>query len=172
MYYNYKLKFILNLIIGELIMYYKFTEEEKENFISICNSAISMADAARQLGMHFNTFSKFAKQFGCYNTNQGHKGMKMKPYNNCIDTQDILNGLYPNYQTYKLKCRLIREGYKEDKCELCGWDMKRDGDEFTPCELHHKNGNSHDHSFNNLILLCPNCHSLTENYRAKNIKFN
>lgn len=86
-----------------------------------------------------------------------------------IKTQDILDGKYPDYNTYKLKRRLIQEGYKEDKCELCGWAQKRNpNDEFTPCELHHKDGNSHNHSLDNLIILCPNCHSLTNNYRAKN----
>ena len=39
-----------------------------------------------------------------------------------------------------------------------------------PLELHHKNGINSDNSLTNLELLCPNCHALTDNYRAKNIK--
>jgi predicted HNH restriction endonuclease len=38
-----------------------------------------------------------------------------------------------------------------------------------PLELHHKDGNRYNNSLNNLMLLCPNCHALTDNYRAKNI---
>ena len=36
-------------------------------------------------------------------------------------------------------------------------------------ELHHKDGNKNNHLLSNLMLLCPNCHAQTNNYRAKNI---
>jgi Zn finger protein HypA/HybF involved in hydrogenase expression len=36
-------------------------------------------------------------------------------------------------------------------------------------ELHHINGDNKDNRIENLCLLCPNCHSLTTNYRGKNI---
>ncbi|HCW05920.1 MAG TPA: hypothetical protein DGG95_00985 [Cytophagales bacterium] len=39
-----------------------------------------------------------------------------------------------------------------------------------PLELHHKNGNRYDNRLENLMLLCPNCHTLTENYRGKKLK--
>ena len=58
---------------------YRFTEEEKQNFIKICNESDSMSQASVKLNMHFNAFKKYAKQFGCYNTNQSGKGMKKKP---------------------------------------------------------------------------------------------
>lgn len=143
---------------------------DKEGFIRVCNEAVSAASAARQLNMHFNTFKRYAILFGCYITNQSHKGVSIGPRKNGIKTDDILAGLYPDYQTYKLKRRLIREGYIEDRCNRCGWNGKVVGAEFTPCELHHKDGNSHNHSLDNLELICPNCHSLTPNYRAKNKK--
>ena len=36
-------------------------------------------------------------------------------------------------------------------------------------ELHHKNGNHDDNKLSNLQILCPNCHSQTDNFRALNI---
>ncbi|WP_461096617.1 HNH endonuclease signature motif containing protein [Spirosoma luteolum] len=36
--------------------------------------------------------------------------------------------------------------------------------------MHHINGINTDNSLENLKLLCPSCHALTENYRAKNIR--
>lgn len=143
---------------------------DKEEFIKVCNESVSAASAARQLDLHFNTFKRYALLFGCYITNQSHKGVLTGPRKNGIKTTDILAGLYPDYQTYKLKRRLIREGYIEDRCQRCGWSEKVVGAEFTPCELHHKDGNSHNHNMDNLELICPNCHSLTPNYRAKNKK--
>lgn len=141
---------------------------DKEEFINVCNSSKSMAEAAAKLGMHFNTFKKYAVQFGCYKPNQSGKGIT-KIHLQKISTEDILAGKYPQYQTYKLKKRLIDEGYKEDKCEICGWNKRRLGEKYTPCELHHKDGNRTNHKLENLQLLCPNCHSLTSTHRAKNI---
>lgn len=143
---------------------------DQPEFIKVCQESETMAIAARRLGMHFNTFKRYALKFGCYNTNQAHKGIKIGPRVDRILTEDILAGKYPDYQTYKLKLRLLREGYLKDECQRCGWHEKPADAEFTSCELHHKDGDSHNHVFSNLILICPNCHSLTVNYRAKNKK--
>lgn len=89
-------------------------------FIETCLSSKTMAEAARRLNMHFNTFKKYALKFNCYVANASHKGVKTGPRQDRISTDDILLGKYPDYQTYKLKLRLLREGYKQDKCECCG----------------------------------------------------
>ena len=36
-------------------------------------------------------------------------------------------------------------------------------------ELDHKDGNSDNNTLENLTILCPNCHSQTPTYKAKNI---
>lgn len=41
-------------------------------------------------------------------------------------------------------------------------------DKEIPLELHHINGNNRDNRLENLMLLCPNCHALTDSYRGKN----
>ena len=37
-------------------------------------------------------------------------------------------------------------------------------------ELHHIDGDKSNNNLNNLQLLCPNCHSYTDNFGSKNIK--
>ena len=129
-----------------------------------------MAQAAKALGMAYASFIKRAKALNCYNQNQSGRGTKKnKP---SIKVEDILAGKYPSYQTYKLKIKLIKFGYLEDKCSICGWDKKPEGSEFTPCELDHINGNPTDHRLENLRIICPNCHSLTETYRFRRGKTN
>lgn len=64
-----------------------------------------------------------------------------------------------------LKLKLIKEGIKENKCEICGLSQWR-GKPLT-CQLHHINGNNKDNRLENLQMLCPNCHSQTENYCGK-----
>ncbi|MFZ3057522.1 MAG: HNH endonuclease signature motif containing protein [Minisyncoccales bacterium] len=70
-----------------------------------------------------------------------------------------------NFQSYKLKNRLIKEGFKKPQCEECGWAQKS-FDGRLPLELHHIDGDSHNNSLSNLQILCPNCHSLKPNYRG------
>jgi len=38
-----------------------------------------------------------------------------------------------------------------------------------PLEVHHIDGDKFNNDESNLVLLCPNCHALTDNYRGKNV---
>jgi hypothetical protein len=126
-----------------------------------------MASAAAELGLHFNTFARHAKRLGCYYPNQGAKGT-VKGWGGTpeISLIEILAGNNPQYQTYKLKRRLISAGLKDHRCEDCGisdWNGK-----FLPIELDHVDGDRTNHKLENLRMLCPNCHSQTSTYRSKN----
>lgn len=56
------------------------------------------------------------------------------------------------------------------KCEKCGWGEKNEFTGNISLEVHHKDGNYLNNTEENLQLLCPNCHSLTETYKAHNKK--
>ena len=125
-----------------------------------------MREACSKLSMGFNSFKRRAVKLGVYTPNPGGKGTN-KPSKNKFKTEDILNGKHPQYQTFKLKNRLINEGYFENKCSICGiseWNGKT-----IPLELDHIDGNPKNHNLKNLRIMCPNCHSQTETFRAKNI---
>jgi len=91
----------------------------EEEFINISNSSLSMSEAASKLNMRFSTFKRYAVKFGCYNPNQSGKGIHKKAPKK-YELENILNGLHPEYQSYKLKNKLIEAGLKENKCECCG----------------------------------------------------
>jgi Zn finger protein HypA/HybF involved in hydrogenase expression len=79
----------------------------------------------------------------------------------------VLNG--PEISSSKLKYLLIKAQLLEYKCKECGlseWQNK-----LLALHLDHKDGNRRNNQVNNLRLLCPNCHSLTETYgKAPNIE--
>ena len=52
------------------------------------------------------------------------------------------------------------------QCGICRNTGKWWGFEMV-LELHHINGNPKDNRKENLSFMCPNCHSLTENYKGR-----
>ncbi|QJW87960.1 HNH endonuclease [Spirosoma taeanense] len=146
---------------------YIFDSSFEKRLIDVCVESNSMAKAALTLGMNYKTLCFHAKRLGCFKVNQSGKGVK-KSAKLPVSMAAIFSGSHPTYQPHKIKKRLLKEGFKHYACELCGlseWMSKP-----IPLELHHKNGIKSDNSLANLELLCPNCHALTDNYRAKNIK--
>lgn len=67
-----------------------------------------------------------------------------------------------------IKKRLLAAGLKQHRCETCGISSWRD--QPLSMALHHVNGDGHDNRLENLVLLCPNCHSQTPNFGTKNWK--
>jgi len=65
-----------------------------------------------------------------------------------------------------LKQRLLAERIKREECEQCG--ISRWRGKPLSMALHHVNGRSKDNRLQNLELLCPNCHSQTENFAGRN----
>lgn len=144
----------------------KESEITKEEFIRISNESKTRIEAYRTLGMHRNTYNKYCLEFN-YDFDNCHGGKKYR-VNHKYDLKDIFDGKYPHYNTSHLNNRLIKEGYKERKCECCGnseW-LNRP----IVLELHHIDGNHSNNALENLQLLCPNCHAITDNFKSKNIK--
>ncbi len=80
----------------------------------------------------------------------------------------LVSGMRGKYQLSMHIRKYIFEKYNS-KCSLCGWSKKNPYTNLIPLEIEHKDGNFENNLENNLILLCPNCHSLTSTYKGANI---
>lgn len=121
-----------------------------------------MTQAAAAANLGIRQFKRYAIEYGLYKPTKNGAGVKK-------ELQDILDGKHPEYGSSKLSERLVKAGLKRYHCENCGiesWNGKK-----ISLELNHIDGNGRNHSFENLELLCPNCHSQTPTYRSKKLKW-
>ena len=147
----------------------------KEEFEEAAKQSRSIAEMCRTLGlmpwggnyrlMH-NAIERYALDISHFTGQGWNAGLKFKPFEEKPMNEILVKG--STYQSFKLKRRLIKEGLKNAICECCGLSEWQGA--TIPLELHHLNGDNRDHRLENLQLLCPNCHALTESYRGKNKK--
>lgn len=145
----------------------------KEEYEAAIKSSFSIAESLRKLGLidkggNYRIIKRAIKEYNIdtsHFTGQGwNQGLKFKPKPSVPTSELLVQD--SNYPTFKLKNRLLRDGYKEHRCERCK-RTEWDGEEI-PLELHHINGDNTDNRLENLQMLCPNCHALTDNYRGRN----
>ena len=80
-----------------------------------------------------------------------------------------VNGLKGEYQiSNHIKTYLFNK-YK-NKCARCRWGEINTYTNKIPLEVEHIDENYTNNLEDNLILLCPNCHSLTSTYKGANLK--
>lgn len=120
---------------------------------------------ARELGCNPKTINPILAKLGIkYSGNQSGKNIP-KPNSDYMSLEEYLKNSQ-DIQSNKVRIKLLREGYKEHKCENCG--LTEWLGQPIPLELHHKDGNRNHNEIENYQLLCPNCHAFTNSYRGKN----
>jgi hypothetical protein len=63
--------------------------------------------------------------------------------------------------------RYLFEKY-DSKCQQCGWGVVHKHTGRVPLQIDHIDGDYKNNKPNNLRLLCPNCHALTDNFGSLN----
>ena len=53
-------------------------------------------------------------------------------------------------------------------CQKCGWNNRHPIDDKPLVEINHIDGNAENNCEDNLEVLCPNCHSMTHNFKSRN----
>ena len=139
--------------------------ERKDEIIKWISENQSKAFICRELKCKPETLNSYLTKMGIkYDGNQAGKGLTKNngQYMTLVDylanSKDI--------QTNKIRQKLLKENYKEHKCEKCG--LSEWLNQPIPLEVHHKDGNRFNNTIDNFELLCPNCHAQTDSYRGKN----
>ena len=123
--------------------------------------ARSAMEAARLLGVSYNTYKKYARKYEIFEDLKNPDGVGIKKGYNLkrgkYSLDDILKGKYPEYPIWKLKQRLLHNGYMLEKCNECGFEEKRIIDGKVPLVLDFIDGDRKNHLYENLRMLCFNC---------------
>ena len=123
-------------------------------------STLSIASAARYLGISYNTFKKYAIMYDLFEQNKNQRGKGITTKGNTgwgVKIQDLFDGKNPNYPHWKLQERVVRDGYLKQECSNCGYDDYRESDMRGPYLICFLDGNPKNHELDNLHLLCYNC---------------
>ena len=147
----------------------KYTKELLENHVKDC---YSFAELCRKLGLipegsNPKTLRKKMNEFGIdYSHFTGQAWQKDS--DNPVYKKKHLPKLTKNssLSSSNVKKLVYRLKLKDNKWEICGLSTWLG--EPIQCELHHINGDTTDNRIENLQILCPNCHSQTDNFRSRN----
>ena len=150
---------------------HKYTLEQLKKSVESSNSirGCLIKLGVKPYGGNYEVFRKAIKYFNIdtsHFTGQAHnKGKKFPEME--VPIEEYLSNKR-QILTVKLKKKLYKNALKDKVCEMCGI---RDwyGRELV-FELHHIDGNMNNNSLDNLMILCPNCHSQTDNFRNKSRK--
>lgn len=138
----------------------------KEQFENAAENSATIVELSKELHLSQSICWRFLDLTGLSLGKRGTRKSfitKGKKYN-ADDIRSLFLSNKVAIDSAALRSHLIHTGIKEAKCEKCG------NSEWLgypiPLELHHINGDHHDNTENNLMILCPTCHRLVTNIKT------
>ena len=121
----------------------------------------SAFEAARTLGISYNTYKKYAKMYGVFENLKNPYGYginrAVKIRNKKYNIEDIIDGKHLHYPLHKFKNKLFDSGYVPKVCGSCGFSEERVTDGKMPLLIDFLDGNLNNRKLENIRPLCYNC---------------
>ena len=125
----------------------------------------SALEAARTLGISYNTYKKYARMYGIFEDLKNPSGAgierKFGIRNKKYNIEDLINGKHLRYPLHKFKKKLFDSGYVPKVCGSCGFSEERVTDGKMPLLIDFIDGNLNNRKLDNIRPLCYNCFFLT-----------
>jgi transposase len=150
----------------------KINKWSKDKLLNAVKMAECKSDVLRAMDIstksgNFQTLDKYCR---IYSIDTSH--LKYQYRGNKFEskkTNEEIFTINSNFSKGSLKKRIIQCGLIEYKCSKCNNDGFWVGKKLV-LQLDHINGTTYDNRLCNLRFLCPNCHSQTKTFGAKNKK--
>lgn len=143
-----------------MVKYNRIKNYTTEQLQIMANESISIAGMIKKLNYKSpagGTYSVVKKYLKLYNINTDHwKGMAWSKDEQIKDWSE-----YSGHQNCK-KHLIKKRGQLCENCNLSLWLKNK-----IKLEIHHIDGDRTNNNYNNLQLLCPNCHSYTNSWRKR-----
>jgi len=121
----------------------------------------SAFEAARLLGVSYNTYKKYAKLYGIFEDLKNPYGIGIekakKIKNKKYHIEDLIDGKHLHYPIHKFKNKLFDSGFVPKVCGSCGFSEARITDGKMPLLIDFLDGNLNNRKLDNIRPLCYNC---------------
>ena len=123
--------------------------------------SLSARQAAKTLGISYNTYKKYAKLYGIFEDLKNPYGVGIERNvgirNNKYNIEDLIDGKHLHYPIHKFKNKLFDSGYLPKVCGSCGFSEERVSDGKMPLLIDFLDGNLNNRKLDNIRPRCYNC---------------
>lgn len=137
--------------------------DEFKDIVASSKSKSEICEKLKERGYDNHSLTAINKRIAYENISIEH--LKGKEWNkNSFDYSKLVTGNRVT-STYASRGLILKRGHR---CECCGLTKWLDID--IKLEVHHIDGDKLNNDEDNLSLLCPNCHALTDTFRGRNMQ--